>query len=471
MKKQLLLFIAAMTMFLGHAQITLVKDINPGAGNGNPSNLIVFDNKIFMSADDSSGVNTGGTDFGSELWISDGTAVGTTFVKDANPGSPNGAPSFFFIYNGALYYSANSGSGNVLWTSDGTEAGTTETGTGFVFNPTELNGLIYYVNTTDSNALYVFDGTTGVPAPIAGGGTSNLLGANLAAVNGKIYCSTTYSEDSVGRELYAYDPATQLFTLIKDITAGTGNSSLSNFTTLGTDLYFTLSGALWVSDGTEAGTTDVAVATSASLSGVSNLYAWDGKLFFEGDDGSNDQLWVYDPVADTVTNVSNITGSTETGGNNHDPSDYAPYNGFLYYAGEVADNTSQYLFRTDGVTSARLNSVIFDIDDIVVYNDMLYFEGDDGVTGNELYQANPSTLSIGETELEIVNVFPNPAKDHILFSQSMIGNSYFIFDASGKQISEGTLNSNRLDLDLSSGLYLIKVKSDQGVFTKKIIVQ
>lgn len=51
----------------------------------------------------------------------------------------------------------------------------------------------------------------------------------------------------------------------------------------------------------------------------------------------------------------------------------------------------------------------------------------------------------------------------------MIGKSYFIFDASGKQVSAGSLISNRLDLDLSSGLYLIKVKSEQGVFTKKLL--
>lgn len=470
MKKQLLLLFAVTAVVMGHAQITLVKDINPGTGNGNPANLIVFDNKIFMAADDSSGINTGGVDYGSELWISDGTEAGTVFVKDANPGSGNGTPSFFFIYNNTLYYSANSGSGNVLWTSDGTEAGTTTTGAGFVFNPTELNGLIYYVNTTDSNALYVFNGTTGIPAPISGVGTSNLLGANLTAVNGKILCSTTYSEDNVGRELYEYDPNTEIFSLIKDITAGTGNSSLSNFTALGNQLYFTVSGALWTSDGTETGTIDVAVATTAGLFGLSNLYVWNDKLFFEGDDGTNDQLWVYDPVADTVTNVSNITGSVATGGNNHDPSDFVPYDGFLYYAGEIADDTRQFLFRTDGVTSVRLNSDIFDIDDIVVYNNILYFEGDDGITGNELYQADPTTLSTGETVLEIVNVFPNPAKDHIIFSENMIGKSYTIFDASGKQVSQGTLSTERLDLNFSNGLYLIKVTSDNSIFTKKIII-
>ena len=475
MKKQLLTFLTLSVAFFGFSQITLVKDINPGSGNGSPANLYAFDNKIFFAARDNSGTNTGGTDVGTELWVSDGTEAGTVFVKDIRVGSTASAGiGFWFEYNNALYFSANNGGGSVLHKTDGTEIGTVETGDPGLFGAITVGSDIYAVNTPAGNKLWRFTGdNTAAAAP--GSGNESIPGFNIIEFNGNIlmYASLTSTVEANGIELHQYDPNTGIFSLVKDVNAGTGNSSIQNFVSTGTKVYFrTGSNAIWETDGTNAGTLEVTAVTNAGIGGITELYAWDGKIFFEGDTGaSNDQLWVYDPIADTVTNLSNITGSVETGGNNHDPSDYAPLGDFLFYAGEVADDTRQWLFRTDGTTSERINDVIFDIDDLVVLNDELYFEGDDGNTGNELYKASQTTLSNGETILEIVNMYPNPAKDHVMFSQNMVGKTYTIFDAAGKQLSKGTLNSDRLDLNLASGLYLIRVKSDNSMLTKKIIIE
>ncbi|TPV31823.1 T9SS type A sorting domain-containing protein [Paucihalobacter ruber] len=461
MKKQLLTFLTLSFALFGFSQITLVKEINP-AGDGNPRNLYAFDGKIYFDATD--GTN------GFELWVSDGTEAGTFLVKDINP-SGTSAPGNWFEYNNTLYFSANSGGGSVLHKTDGTEAGTLATGDTGLFGPVLVGTEIYAVNSTDTNNLWKFtgDGTAAAVAPAA----INALGFNLIELNGKLLIVGTVPSTTVGRELYEYDPATNSFTLIKDIDNATTNSGAQNFVSTGSKVYFrTGTNAIWETDGTPAGTQEVTTVTNAGIGGILELYAWDGKIFFEGDtSASNDQLWVYDPAADTVTNVSNITGGTGTGANNHDPSDFAPFGDFLYYAGEIADDTRQWLFRTDGVNSVRVNDDIFDIDDIAVLNGVLYFEGDDGVAGNELYKADPTTLSNGEAVLEIVNVYPNPAKDHVMFSQNMIGKSYTIFDAAGKQLSEGILNTDRLELNLASGLYLIRVKSDNSILTKKIIIE
>ena len=62
-----------------------------------------------------------------ELWKTDGTAVGTILVKDINS-SGNGLGSFasyLFDYNGSLIFQANDGlTGLELWKSDGTSSGT-----------------------------------------------------------------------------------------------------------------------------------------------------------------------------------------------------------------------------------------------------------------------------------------------------------------------------------------------------------
>ena len=71
----------------------------------------------YFSADD-------GTD-GQELWKSDGTADGTTMVKDIAPGSASSSPQSLTNVDGTLYFVANDGSGsNQLWKSDGTAGGT-----------------------------------------------------------------------------------------------------------------------------------------------------------------------------------------------------------------------------------------------------------------------------------------------------------------------------------------------------------
>lgn len=469
MKKQLLTCIALITAITINAQVTLVKEINDsGSSSSSPNNLTVYNGKIYFGADDSSGSNTpGGMDLGRELWVTDGTEVGTAFVKDLRTGLGSSSPGNFFELGGTLYFSANSGSGNVLFSSDGTEPNTSATGGDFIFNALDVSGLIYYINTVDSNALYTFDGTTQTKVANVGAEDVQFAGGAFTFFNNKIigYGRTATDDPIIGIELYEYDPSTDIYTLIKDIDTGIGDSSISNFTIIGSELFFEADNTLWKTDGTEVGT--VAVTAVAAATGVANLFAWNGELYFEGDAGTGDQLWKYDPVGDILTNLSNLTGTNT----NHDPSDYAVYDGYLYYRGEDANDTDGHLFRTDGATIQQLDDTIKDIDEIVVLNDVLYFEGDNDATGNELYKLDPLTLSTNNSRVEIVRVFPNPTSDYIMVSKSLIDNSYSIHDITGKTVKEGVITSEKIDLNLNSGLYLFKVTTDLSTVTKKIIIK
>jgi ELWxxDGT repeat protein len=475
MKQQLLLTISLIAFLTTSAQVTLLKEINNSAAlNSNPSNLFVFNNKIYFAADDSSGSNTPGSeDLGSEIWVTDGTPEGTTFLKDLRTGSDSSSPNFFFELNNTMYFSANTGSGNVLFSSDGTTDGTTDSGGSFVFNQVQLNGLIYYINTTDSNGLYQFDGTTQTKVANTGAEHVNFLGAAITAFNGKIYgYGFTATEDpTIGKELYVYDPATDAYSLVKDITGSDADSGISNFVTIGSELYFEALGNVWKTNGTADGT--IAIDKASAIGSTLEYFVWNGSLYFEGDTGeSNDQLWKYDPSTDTIINVSNITGSTATGGNNHDPSDYAVVGNYMYYRGEPSDDTNGYLYRTDGNTSQLISAAIKDIDDLVVLNDILYFEGDNGTTGNELYMLDSSTLSIESVSKNSLHIYPNPTSEFIQIASKYLNSSYKIYSILGQVVKEGIITSSQISVSgISKGNYILKVSQDAKVATQKLIIK
>jgi ELWxxDGT repeat protein len=82
-----------------------------------PGSMVAIGHTLFFVADD--GVH------GYELWKSDGTAEGTVLVKDIAPGAEDGDPIRLTNVNGTLFFQASDGvTYKRLWKSDGTEAGT-----------------------------------------------------------------------------------------------------------------------------------------------------------------------------------------------------------------------------------------------------------------------------------------------------------------------------------------------------------
>lgn len=95
----------------------LVKDINFGEGDSNPSYLTDVNGTLFFNANDGNR--------GAELWKTQGGNLNTFLVKDINPTEASN-PRSLVSFNGVLYFSASSDSliGRELWLSDGSTAGT-----------------------------------------------------------------------------------------------------------------------------------------------------------------------------------------------------------------------------------------------------------------------------------------------------------------------------------------------------------
>jgi ELWxxDGT repeat protein len=293
------------------AGTSLVKDINPGTADGLPTFLTLdFVNVggiLYFPAEDP--VN------GLELWRSDGTTTGTYMVENINPGSADSSPHDLTDLGGTLMFAADNGAaaGDELWKSDGTEPGTS---------------LVEDINPGSA------DGT-----PIG-----------LVDVDGTLYFSVT--EPTVGRELARSDGTPAGTFLVKDVNPGVADSIPRSLTAAGGTLYFvatvpTTGDELWKSDGSGPGTVLVEdIRPGADDSDPEDLTALGSTLVFRADDGTvGSELWKSDGTAAGTALIEDVNpgpsgsataaiGMTVVGGN--------------AYAAAFTATTGTELWKTDG---------------------------------------------------------------------------------------------------------------------------
>ena len=278
----------------------MVKDINPN-GNANIKSLTQIGNSLYFMANN-------GVD-GYELWRSDGSQNGTIMVKDINPNGDGTSTSLIPI-NGILYFSANDNiHGYELWKSDGTNSGTI---------------MVKDINSTDSS-----------------------YPSNLTNVNGTlyftIYCSSHTSE------LWKSDGTQSGTVMIKEINSPY-DIQINNFIALDNNLYFNVFDGngerLWKSDGTPEGTTPF---TDYQMSAVAPIVA-NGKLFFAFGDILNDdnELWISNGTQSGTTIVKNINPSSSSS-----PYDLTNVNNMVYF--RANDGTHGYeLWKSNGTENGTV---------------------------------------------------------------------------------------------------------------------
>ncbi|WP_168205895.1 ELWxxDGT repeat protein [Geobacter sp. FeAm09] len=347
--------------------VTLIKDINPGSGDSNPIGFTPLNGKICFFASD-------GTNYG--LWVTDGTAAGTTQVKTFQANNVDkaanatiakqisGGPAELTAFNGKLYFAANDGTnGTELWVTDGTATGTV---------------MVKDINTTAGASSYP---------------------RSLAVMGSKLYFSAT--DGTNGYELWASDGTSAGTAMVKDInTSSAGASSYpGGFTAMNGKLYFQANDGvngyeLWVTNGTADGTVMLKdINTTAGASSYPLYFTpMGGKLYFRADDGVNgSELWVTDGTASGTTMVKDI--NTATAGAGSSPDSFTVFNGKLYF--DATDGTHGYeLWVSDGTEAGTV--MLKDIntatagassypDSFTIFNGKLYFNADDGVHGTELW--------------------------------------------------------------------------------------
>ena len=107
----------------------------------------------------------------------------------------------------------------------------------------------------------------------------------------------------------------------------------------------------------------------------------------------------------------------------------------------------------------------------------------DGSTCCDQYCANvqvdckPDDLSIGKPlSPQNIDIFPNPADDKLMVTIRELRNPQIsLTDINGRILVEGkSLGAGQFYLDvrsLSTGIYIVNVKSDEGVYNKKVVIK
>ncbi len=297
---------------------TLLKDINPGTGSSTKRSIEiapgfnydisifngfhVFNNKAYFNAYDG---NSAG-----EMWGTDGTAVGTTLIKDIIPGVPAGfSPNFILLTNavnlpGKFFFGVSDGSTrSELWQSDGTANGTT---------------LFRSFDNTNEGFPYILTNYTFDP----GTGT---ISYQLFQGNKFFFSAAT---NAAGREVWISDGTLANTKLIKDINPGSANSTdRLTYSFTSTEMYFSADDGvkgneLWKTDGTTAGTLLVADINTGSGSSDPELdfFGTTNNIIFVANNGDNTATDLYiiggtisasNPCpGGTISFTSNITGAS-----------------------------------------------------------------------------------------------------------------------------------------------------------------
>jgi trimeric autotransporter adhesin len=224
--------------------------------------------------------------FGNELWKSDGSAAGTRLVKDIYPGPGYSNPSNLTSYNGKLYFTADYGYGPFLWTSDGSVAGTiTVKPLIQTYGPfAQAHGKLFFpaVKTVGKGTeLYATDGTVQGNIELVkdinpGPASSNIF--NLISGDTTIYF---IADDGIhGYEPWKSNGTKEGTQLVKDITPGLSATFPNAMVNVHDKLFFTLNDILWQSDGTKKGTNPVNDVNLEGVSALGNLTAFGDKLAF-----------------------------------------------------------------------------------------------------------------------------------------------------------------------------------------------
>jgi ELWxxDGT repeat protein len=391
-----------------------------------PGDRVVNHGRMFFSANDDT--------HGRELWVTDGTAGGTSLVSDLTPGSSGSDPHLLTVMNDAVYFIA---AGRV-WRSDGTATGTTPLTD--VINPVEMVSAGSQLFFTAAANVWVSDGTPGgtrkiVDLPASDSGNWTALTTDLVAFGAQAaFCHTELAPSRLVNALWITDGSVAGTRKVNDQVDVLG-AYVGKMAAVGDSLFFAgttpdTKGALWKSDGTSAGTVMLRDFRVDALAYFPSEFATVGnRIFFSAGDATGKHLWVTDGTAAGTTRVASADGSPTLG----DGVSFVPAGDSVYFSGENQLNGFEP-WKSDG-TSAGTYMIANLVSDPaassnpsrpVAAGDSLYFTAWDGARNATTTRAASSLWRTDGTAAGTLQVSASTTSA----GATAIGASLFFIDAS-----------------------------------------
>ena len=206
-------------------------------------------------------------------------------------------------------------------------------------------------------------------------------------------------EQLESRQMLSASPATVAAGMVGTVT-GTASSNPELLARVGSEFFFTADDGihgreLWVSDGTQTGTSMVKdINPGPAGSDIHYLNTNGHTLFFTANDGTHgEELWTSDGTTANTAMVKDINPGP-AGANIHY---LTTVNGTLYFTANDGVH-GQELWESDGTTSGtflvkdiRPGSQGANIHYLTTLNGTLYFTANDGVHGQELWKSASGT--------------------------------------------------------------------------------
>ncbi len=402
----------------------------------------VLDGKAYFAGD---GTNSNLAN--DQLWVTDGTLDGTKLVKIINPTGPAGIMDIYAA-GGKVYFSAYDGGGNGYymqpWVTDGTANGTmklkvvksTKYNDAMPRNYTAFNGKVYFSMYDDLSAcqLWVTDGTPEgtmkFTDSIGSGNGFGLFPYSLAVYNSKLYFA-------------------------------------------GCDLNFHTH--FWATDG-NVGNTKIIKANI----NPGNMVLYKNKLFMSAYDSIfGYELWSSDGTAEGTNRVTTYPGLN--------PGKIFPFQDKLIMLGGDSTNSwAAAVFVSDGTDAGTIcpappsnsGDVFTFFQGWVPLNNSVYFRAAYGhFTDYEIYRlVNTSSGIKTENAGLLIPVYPNPSKGlfKIDLPQTIKNGEVEIYNNTSMLIMKQTVTAdmNLIDLtNLPSGMYFLRVISNKEVIGSQKIVK
>ncbi|MDR1121945.1 MAG: T9SS type A sorting domain-containing protein [Dysgonamonadaceae bacterium] len=395
--------------------------------------------KVFFKAD------TKDSQYGEELWVTDGTEEGTFMIMDINTtvaneatGATAGATLEWFtpFYNQKLFFDATSADyGREPWVTDGTPEGTYMIKD--LYEGVDANGQPYgsgvftprvYKDWVFFRAYVPYYGFELYKTDFTAEGTVMVADMNRNPLT-----------DGSGTENGSPD----LFCVWKDkmwMKAATGgNAASTDPTNYGLELFY--------SDGTAEGT----VMQSDLAPGVTPNAAWEGMVcsgsfYFraQNEPPNGAQLWELFSMDDVDEFPHKVC---DLGPGRDFVHSLRNVNGDLFFTSDIHKKLFRYHYRKQGY-NPEVDLEEMDPD----------FGESEGNQINDIVKTSP------------LRFYPNPAKSFIEIASSTV-ESVSVFDIAGrKALSQG--KGARVDVrSLPKGAYIIAIKDAAGEYRSKLIVE